>query len=145
MTAPVPAADDVAQSDARAEASEAEDVGARDGLRLAAKAQDLLDRGDRAGARTGFVAAATAHRTAGRLKAALDACYLAVAVAPGDVELHLLLARLYLDRGWHTAATDKLRLLERLTELTGDQAAQDDVRRFVATLAVDPEATAAAP
>jgi hypothetical protein len=45
----------------------------------------------RVAARDGLLAAAAAHREAGRSFAAIDACYLALAVAPADVDLHLML------------------------------------------------------
>ena len=44
-------------------------------------------------ARERLLAAAAAHRAAGRSMAALDACYLALAVAPADVDLHLAARR----------------------------------------------------
>jgi len=110
-----------------------------DGSRLGAEAEDRLDQGDAAGARDALVAAATAYRAAGRVDAALDACYLALAVAPADTELHLILTRLYLDRGWRTPATDKLRLLDRLAELSADKAARTAVRGFIAELANEPD------
>jgi hypothetical protein len=112
---------------------------APDGLQLAALAEDRLDQGDTAGARAALVAAAAAHRSAGNLDAALDACYTALGVAPADPELHLLLTRLYLDRGWRTPATEKLRLLDRLTGLSGDRAARKEIRRIVAELANEPD------
>jgi len=45
-----------------------------------------------------------------------------LAIRPSDPEVHLLLAELYLDRGWRGPAADKLALLGRLTELTDDAA-----------------------
>ena len=56
-------------------------------------AEEALARGDAAAARDGLLAAAAAHREAGRSFAAIDACYLALAVAPADVDLHLMLTR----------------------------------------------------
>ncbi len=58
------------------------------------------------------------------MDAAIDACYQALAVAPADPELHAVLAELYVDRGWPTLAAEKLLLLGRLVELTGDTAAR---------------------
>ncbi len=66
--------------------------------------------------------ASTGHRLGGWQAAAIDACYLALAGNPADPALHLALAELYLDRGWRSIATDKLALLARLSELTGDLA-----------------------
>lgn len=91
-----------------------------DGVALGAAAEDALAAGDTAAARDGLLAAAKAHRAVGRSIAAIDACYLALAVAPADVDLHLLLAELYLERGWRTPAVDKLVLLGRLAALGDD-------------------------
>jgi hypothetical protein len=83
-------------------------------------AEEALARGDASAARDGLLAAAGAHREAGRSFAAIDACYLALAVAPADVDLHLMLTRLYLERGWRGPAVDKLLLLGRLADLAED-------------------------
>ena len=65
------------------------------------------------------------HRSLGQIHAAIDACYEALAIAPADPEIHLALAELYLDRGWRTLSADKLLLLGRLIELTGDTRRAD--------------------
>jgi len=96
-------------------------------------AEEALARGDATAARDGLLAAAAAHRSAGRSFAAIDACYLALAVAPGDVDLHLMLTGLYLERGWRAPAVDKLLLLGRLAELTDDA----DARQRLCALASD--------
>ena len=59
--------------------------------------------------------------------AAIDACYLALAVAPADPGLHLTLADIYLDRGWRTLAVDKLERLVQLADLSDDPATRDRV------------------
>ena len=69
----------------------------------------------------------------GTCHAALDACYLALAVAPAAGDVHLALAELYLDRGWRSAAADKLVLLGRLTDL----AADDLTRARLCTMAAE--------
>ena len=51
------------------------------------------------------------------MNATVDAGY-----ARMDPDIHLLLAELYLDRGWRGPAADKLVLLGRLAQLTGDGA-----------------------
>jgi tetratricopeptide (TPR) repeat protein len=108
------------------------------GIALGAMAETALDAGDPA-ARDHLLAAARAHRRAGRTSAALDACDLAIAVAPSDVDLHLLLAELYLDRGWRPLAVDKVLLLGRLADLDDDAVARERVRELVAErLADDP-------
>ena len=95
------------------------------GIALGAVAEDALHRGDLIAAHDGLLASARAHRRAGRLVAAVDACYLAIGLAPADPELHLLLVELYLDRGWRSQAADKLLLLGRLADLDGDRAVRD--------------------
>ncbi len=108
------------------------------GMALGAAAERALYDGDPA-AHDGLLAAARAHRRAGRLSAALDACYLAIGLAPADPDLHLLLAELYLDRGWHGLATEKLLLLGRLADLDDDGAVRGRLRELIgARLADEP-------
>ena len=83
-------------------------------------AEDALAAGDAVAARDGLLIAAAAHRSEGRSFAAIDACYLALAVAPADFDLHVLLTELYLERGWRGPAVDKLLLLSRLADLEDD-------------------------
>ena len=104
-----------------------------DGVLLGIAAEEALSAGRVEEARDGLLTAARSHRRAGRSIAAIDALYLALAVAPADVDLHLLLAELYLERGWRAPAVDKLVLLARLAELAGD----DDARRRLCALATD--------
>jgi hypothetical protein len=87
---------------------------------LGAAAEEALAAGDHAAALSGLIAAAAAHSAAGRSVAAIDACYLALPIAPADADLHLLLALLYLERGWRALAADKLVLLARLATLEDD-------------------------
>jgi tetratricopeptide (TPR) repeat protein len=93
-----------------------------DGALLTVEAEELLDAGDAIGAQQRLLLAARSHHVAGRLSAALDACYLALGVAPFDLELHILLTELYLEQGWRTPAADKLVLLGRLVDLADDAA-----------------------
>lgn len=114
-----------------------------DAAEVLAQAEDSLGRGDDATTRDLFVRAAIAQRTAGHTDAAIDACYLGLAVAPGDPELHVVMAELYLDQGWQAAAAEKLLLLGRLVELTGDLAGRDRLCRVVArSFADDPRLAA---
>jgi tetratricopeptide (TPR) repeat protein len=87
---------------------------ATEGVEIAAAAGDAALTLERA------LEASTGHRLGGWQAAAIDVCYLALAGNPADPALHLALAELYLDRGWRTIATDKLALLARLAELSGD-------------------------
>jgi tetratricopeptide (TPR) repeat protein len=123
----------------RAAASRSRPVGAS----LVAEADALVDAGRRAEARDRYLLAARALREGGRLLAALDACYLALAVAPADPELHLILAELYDDRGWSLQAADKLVLLARLLDLEDDRATRQRLCQLVAArFGSDPRLTA---
>jgi tetratricopeptide (TPR) repeat protein len=84
--------------------------------------EEALEAGDLDEARQRALVAASAHRAVGQFHAAMDACYQALAILPSDPDIHLLLAELYLDRGWRGPAADKLVLLGRLAQLTGDAA-----------------------
>jgi tetratricopeptide (TPR) repeat protein len=84
--------------------------------------EEALEAGDLDEARRRALIAATRHREVGQFHAAMDACYQALAILPSDPDIHLLLAELYLDRGWRGPAADKLALLGRLSQLTGDGA-----------------------
>jgi tetratricopeptide (TPR) repeat protein len=109
------------------------------GIALGAAAEAQLFAGHLAEAHSGLLAAARAHRRADRLVAAIDACYLAIGLAPADPELHLLLAEIYLDRGWRTQAADKLVLLARLADLDDDPATRERLCAIVtARLADEP-------
>ena len=110
-------------------------------LTLAVEA--AIDAGDLDETRRTAVLAVGGHRSLGQLHAAIDACYEALAIAPADPEIHLALAELYLDRGWRTLSADKLVLLGRLVELTGDSAARARLCALVATrFADEPRLTA---
>ena len=125
------ATDDVGAADTAAEPEEpitpqvAEPVGL--GIALGVAAEAALHAGDLAAAHSGLLAAARAHRRAGRLAAAVDACNLAIGLAPADPDIHLLLAEVYLDRGWRTQAADKLLILGRLAELDNDPAVRERI------------------
>jgi len=84
--------------------------------------EESLEAGDLDEARRRALIAANGHRAVGQFHAAMDACYQGLAIMPSDPDIHLLLAELYLDRGWRGPAADKLVLLGRLSQLTGDGA-----------------------
>jgi tetratricopeptide (TPR) repeat protein len=88
---------------------------------LLASAADAAAEGRVADAVESYVAAAVAHLAAGEPAAAFDACQRGLEVAPGAPALHVELARLYLARGWHERAVEKLLLLDRLLEIDGDR------------------------
>ncbi len=95
-----------------------------------AEAEVLLDRGDVAAARSALLAIAQADRLAGRLDAALDACLLLITVDPSDPALQLEIAANQVQRGWSSLATEKLRLLGRLTEFEGDVKSSGSIAAF---------------
>ncbi|HEY0443644.1 MAG TPA: hypothetical protein VGC90_05420 [Candidatus Limnocylindrales bacterium] len=110
---------------------------------LVTEAEGLADAGDLAGARDLLLRAAALHREAGKTNAALDACYLALAIAPGDAALHVMLADVYTERGWREPAREKLLLLGRLVELTGDSAGRSEMCRLISReFGEDPSLTA---
>lgn len=96
---------------------------------LAAAAEAALDAGDIAAARARLLELSAGHRRGGHLDAALDACYVALSVAPDDADLHLALVDLYHERGWTVLATEKLDLLGRLATLDGDETTAVRVAR----------------
>lgn len=99
---------------------------------LMAEASALFDVGDSAGASERMLTAIAVHRAAGRLDAALDACFQLLAITPGDPHVHLALANLQLDQGWTPLAREKIELLVRLTSLTGDTQAAADTHGLAA-------------
>ena len=101
------------------------------GLVLAFEA--AVDAGDLDEARRQAVLAAAGHRSLGQLHAAIDDCYEALAIAPADPAVHLMLAELYLDRGWRTLSADKLVLLGRLVRMIGDNATRARLCYLAAT------------
>ncbi len=99
-----------------------EPPGPPDPALLTLAVEEALEAGDLDEARRRALVAAIGHREVGQFHAAMDACYQALAILPSDPDIHLLLAELYLDRGWRGPAADKLVLLGRLSQLTGDGA-----------------------
>jgi tetratricopeptide (TPR) repeat protein len=95
-----------------------------DAIALSRAFEAAIDAGNIDEARKRAVATSSAHRAAGQFHASIDACYEALAIAPADPGVHFALALLYLDRGWRTLAADKLVLIGRLAQLTGDTASQ---------------------
>jgi tetratricopeptide (TPR) repeat protein len=80
-----------------------------------------------------YAAAAAAYLAANAPDAALDVCQQALRMAPDAPAVHLMLARVYLARGWNERAVEKLVLLARLLEL--DDAT--DARAELSALASD--------
>ncbi len=95
------------------------------------QAEAQLDANDLGGARTTLLALASHQRAMGRLDAALDACFVLMAIDPNDTELQLEVTANQLARGWSSLASEKVRLLTRLAELDEDEAAAGAVAIFV--------------
>jgi tetratricopeptide (TPR) repeat protein len=96
------------------------DVGA-----VSARLEAAMASVDATGRIGAIVAASRELAAAGFDEAALDAADSALGLAPDDPDLHLVLVELYVARGWRTLAGDKLLLLGRLVELSGDAAVRD--------------------
>ena len=111
-----------ADPDAATDAAPSGPPGPPDPALLTLAVEEALEAGDLDEARRRALVAAIGHREVGQFHAAMDACYQALAILPSDPDIHLLLAELYLDRGWRGPAADKLVLLGRLSQLTGDGA-----------------------
>ncbi len=86
---------------------------------LAIRAEEAVDVGDAGPAVERLLDLAAAHRRDGHIDGALDACYLALSVAPDDTGIHLALVELYDERGWAALATEKLDLVGMLASLGG--------------------------
>ena len=111
-----------ADVDPATDVAPSEPPGPPDPALLTLAVEEALEAGELDEARTRALVAAIGHREVGQFHAAMDACYQALAILPSDPDIHLLLAELYLDRGWRGPAADKLVLLGRLSQLTGDGA-----------------------
>jgi hypothetical protein len=90
-----------------------------DELLAAAEAADLA--GDSTTLRSLLLWTARAYAREGRFEAGLDATHRLLQRAPSDVDAHLVLVELYVARSWDGLAADKLRLLGRLADLSGDE------------------------
>jgi len=111
---------------------------------LVAAAVEEIAGGSLAEAREHLLEAVAVHRAAGRPDAALDVCFRLLEVAPGDPAVHLAIANVQLDHGWQDFAADKIRLLLRLTSLTGDTQAAADAHALAAERLRDDAAAAVA-
>ena len=92
---------------------------------VSARLDAAMTSTDPSGRIRAIVSASRELAAAGLDEAALDAADSALGLAPDDPDLHLVLVELYVARGWRTLAGDKLLLLGRLVELSGDAAVRD--------------------
>lgn len=103
-----------------------------------AAVEAAAEAGDAEATVVAALAAAAGHRAAGSVAAAIDACYLALALSPTEPRLHLTLAELYLDRGWRPLAVEKLVLLRTLAGTADDQPTLDAIAAMAARLPDEP-------
>ena len=96
-----------------------------------AQAETARSQDDGDAAVEAFLAAAAAYLERDLADAALDACYRALEVAPGDLDVHFAMAELYLRRGWREHAVERLGLIEHTLRIEDDP----DVRARLADLA----------
>jgi tetratricopeptide (TPR) repeat protein len=82
-----------------------------------------------------WLSSARGYAEAAHFDAAMDSCQRALLAAPGAPEVHLELARLYLQRGWSDRAAERLALLGRLLELEHDARLSKAVRELAAEYA----------
>lgn len=103
-----------------------------------AAVEDAAAAGDADATREAALTAARGFRADGRLSAAIDVCYQALATSPADPAIHLTLAELYIDRGWRSVAADKLVLLTSLVDLDADRSTRDRLCDLAARVPDDP-------
>jgi tetratricopeptide (TPR) repeat protein len=87
-----------------------------------AQAEDAGADGEPERAVEAYLSAAAAYAERELLDAAIDACYRALEVAPGDIDVHLAMAELYLRRGWHEHGVARLELIEHTLRIEEDPA-----------------------
>jgi tetratricopeptide (TPR) repeat protein len=67
-----------------------------------------------------YLAAAAAYAERDLSDAAIDACYRALEVAPGHIDVHLVMADLYLRRGWKEHGVERVELIEHVLGIDPD-------------------------
>jgi tetratricopeptide (TPR) repeat protein len=108
--------------------------------RIILEADEALVRGDGRAAIERYLAAAAIFTSQNAQDAALDACLRALEIEPGAAAVHLAMAGIYLRRGWRDLAVERLVLLDRLLQLTGQPAVREGLQALAREhRAVDPE------
>lgn len=128
------AADTLAQLEQAAEARQLAAVSAGSGGQAEAMlmiAERSHQQGKAEMALDAWLRAAAGYAADGHVDAAVDTCLRALLVDPGSPRIHLVLCRLYFERGWRDRAVDHLVLLDRLLKLEPD----DKLRRELVELA----------
>lgn len=106
---------------------------------LVVVAEDAIARRDTEAALEAYREAARIFDEAGLPVAALDACRDALALAPGDVGIHLRYASIYRSKGWREMAANRLAGILRLVDLAADAEGRAEICATVAALYPDDE------
>lgn len=106
---------------------------------LVVAAEEAMARGDDAAALVAYREAARVFDEGGLPIAALDACREALALAPGDIDVHLRYASIYRSRGWREIAADRLASILRLVDLAGDAEGRERICAVIAATYPDDE------
>jgi tetratricopeptide (TPR) repeat protein len=106
---------------------------------LVAIAEDAVGRGDLAAALEAYREAARVFDEGALPVAALDACREALALAPGDVDVHLRYASIYHSKGWRDIAANRLASILRLVDLSGDAEGREHICTVIAATYPDDE------
>jgi tetratricopeptide (TPR) repeat protein len=77
--------------------------------------------GDLATAATAYLTAANGYAALGDFEAAIDSCLHGLESRPGNIDIHFLMAVLYLRRGWIELGVQRALLIERRLEIDDDQ------------------------
>ena len=80
----------------------------------------LHRQGDVEGAVAAFLSAAAGYTQQNSFDAALDACLRALEARPGAIDAHLMMAGMYLRRGWRELGVERVVLLDRRLQLDED-------------------------
>jgi tetratricopeptide (TPR) repeat protein len=110
-----------------------------DGDALVAAAEAALARDDAPAALAAYREAARVFDEGGLPIAALDACREALALAPGDVDVHLRYASIYRSKGWRDIAANRLAAILRLVDLAGDAEGRERIRAVIVSTYPDDE------
>jgi tetratricopeptide (TPR) repeat protein len=85
-----------------------------------AQAEEARAEGEDQRAVEAYLSAAEAYVERNLSDAAIDACYRALEVAPGDIDIHLAMASLYLRRGWREHGVERVELIEHVLRIDPD-------------------------
>jgi tetratricopeptide (TPR) repeat protein len=106
---------------------------------LVAAAEEAVARGDDDAALDAYREAARVFDEGGLPIAALDACREALALAPGDVDVHLRYASICRSKGWREIAVNRLASILRLVDLAGDAEGRERICAVISATYPDDE------